>query len=389
MTTHTDFVVSRIRAMQPSPTLGVAREAQRLRREGVDVVDFGPGEPDFATPEHERRAAADALEAGFTHYGPSRGFPQLLEAIAGKLARENNLNYDPASEIVVTPGAKQALVEAIFTVAAEGDEVIIFDPGWVSYDAIVLLAGATPVHVQLQPDFHIDFAALRAALSPSTRAIIIGTPGNPTGAVASRAELETLAELCDERDVVLISDEIYERITYGTPCISPASLPGMRERTITINGFSKAYAMTGWRLGYAAAPAALMGNMVKVHEHTVTSASAFSQMGAVAALEGSQEPIRAMVAEFEVRRDLIVAELNTLPGISCDSPSGAFYVFPDVSGTGMSGTELAHRLLQVGVALTPGIAFGESWDTHVRISYATSEERIRTGIERMRSALDG
>jgi aspartate aminotransferase len=389
MTTHTDFVVSRIRAMQPSPTLGVARGAQRLRREGVDVVDFGPGEPDFDTPEHVRRAAADALEAGFTHYAPSRGFPQLLEAIAGKLARENNLNYDPASEIVVTPGAKQALVEAIFTVAAEGDEVIIFDPGWVSYDAIVLLAGATPVHVQLQPDFHIDFAALRSALSPSTRAIIIGTPGNPTGAVAGRAELETLAELCNERDVVLISDEIYERITYGTPCISPAALPGMHERTITINGFSKAYAMTGWRLGYAAAPAALMGNMVKVHEHTVTSASAFSQMGAVAALEGSQEPIRAMVSEFERRRDLIVAELNTLPGISCDSPAGAFYVFPDVSGTGMSGTDLAHRLLQVGVALTPGIAFGESWDTHVRISYATSEERIRTGIERMRSALDG
>jgi aspartate aminotransferase len=388
MTTHTDFVVSRIRAMTPSPTIAVAKEAQRLRREGVDVVDFGPGEPDFDTPQHVRQAAADALEAGLTHYAPSRGFPRLLEAIATKLARENHLNYDPASEILVTPGAKQALVEAVFTVASEGDDVVMFDPGWVSYDAIVRLAGANPVHVQLRPDFSIDFDALRDALSPATRAIIVGTPGNPTGAVAGSDELQALAAVCEERDLVLISDEIYERITYGTACVSPGSLPGMRERTITVNGFSKAYAMTGWRLGYAAAPAGLTANMLKVHEHTVTSATAFAQMGAVAALEGSQEPIRVMVGEFMRRRDLIVAELNTLPGISCAPPAGAFYVFPDVTGTGMSGTALAHRLLEVGVALTPGVAFGDAWDTHVRISYATSEERIRTGIARMRSALE-
>jgi aspartate aminotransferase len=389
MTTHTDFVVSRIRQMQASPTMAVAKEAQRLRREGMDVVDFGPGEPDFDTPEHVRRAAAEALEAGMTHYSPSRGFPQLLEAIAHKLERENGISYDAATEIVVTPGAKQALVEAIFTCAGEGDEVIIFDPGWGSYDAIARLAGATPVHVQLLPSFEIDFDALAAALTSRTKVIIVGTPGNPSGAVLSHDALGTLAALCIERDLILVADEIYERITYGEACISPASIPEMRDRTVTINGFSKAYAMTGWRLGYAAAPANLMANMLKVHEHTVTSATAFAQIGAVAALEGPQEPIQAMVREFRARRDLVVGLLNALPGVTCAPPAGAFYVFPDISGTGMTGTELAHALLKVGVALTPGVGFGERWDTHVRISYATSEERIRTGLQRMETALPG
>jgi aspartate aminotransferase len=281
------------------------------------------------------------------------------------------------------------LVEAIFTCAGEGDEVIIFDPGWGSYDAIARLAGATPVHVQLLPSFEIDFDALAAALTSRTKVIIVGTPGNPSGAVLSHDALGTLAALCIERDLILVADEIYERITYGEACISPASIPEMRDRTVTINGFSKAYAMTGWRLGYAAAPANLMANMLKVHEHTVTSATAFAQIGAVAALEGPQEPIQAMVREFRARRDLVVGLLNALPGVTCAPPAGAFYVFPDISGTGMTGTELAHALLKVGVALTPGVGFGERWDTHVRISYATSEERIRTGLQRMETALPG
>jgi aspartate aminotransferase len=385
---YPDHVVPRVRDLPASPTIAVATEALRLRRQGVDVVDFGPGEPDFDTPSHVRRAAAEALEAGMTHYAPSRGFPQLLQAIAGKLQRENKVLYDPASEIVVTPGAKQALVEAVMTASSSGDEVIVFDPGWPSYDAIIRLAGATPVHVQLREDFSFDRDALRLALTPRTCAMIVGAPGNPTGKVLSAGDLALLADLCIEHDLLLISDEIYERITYdGIVCVSPASLPGMLERTVTINGFSKAYAMTGWRLGYAAAPSVFIRQMLKVHEHTVTSATAFAQLGAVAALDGPQQPIADMVAEFATRRAMIVSGLNALPGVECRPPDGAFYAFPNIEGTGLTGTELALLLLQSGVALTPGIGFGERWDTHVRISYATSEERIRTGLDRMERAL--
>jgi len=385
-----DFTVSRIRDLPASPTIAVAKEAQALRRQGVDVVDFGPGEPDFDTPIHIREAASASLAAGFTHYAPSRGIPELLGAIAGKLERENALHYDPSTEIIVTPGAKQALVEAVMTAVGPDDEVITFDPGWGSYAAIVRLAGARPIHVQLRDDFGIDAEQLHRSLSRHTRAVIVGSPSNPTGHVLSPEEFELLVGVCREHDLLLISDEIYERITYGgVEAVSPASLPGMRERTVTINGLSKAYAMTGWRLGYAAAPAPFVQQMLKVHEHTVTSATSFAQVGGVAALEGPQEPIRAMVDEFACRRQLIVEGLNALPGVTCLPPSGAFYVFPDISGTELMGTELAHRLLHHGVALTPGCGFGDRWDTHVRLSFATSEERIRTGLERMAAALVG
>ncbi|MBV9282889.1 MAG: pyridoxal phosphate-dependent aminotransferase [Chloroflexi bacterium] len=384
------FVVPRVRDLPASPTIAVAKEAQALRRQGVDVVDFGVGEPDFDTPAHVREEAVRALHAGLTHYAPGRGLPQLLEAIAAKLERENGLRYDPATEIVVTPGAKQAIVEAILTAVAPGDEVIVFDPSWGSYEAIVLLAGGSPIHVQLRQDFTIDPDRLHAALSARTRAIIVGSPSNPTGHVLTAVELDLLARVCREWDLLLVSDEIYERITYGgCRAVSPATLPGMWERTVTINGFSKAYAMTGWRLGYLAAPESFMRQVLKVHEHTVTTATSFAQAGGIVALNGPQEPIRAMVGEFASRRDLIVAGLNELPGVRCLPPEGAFYVFPDVSATGRTGSELAHLLLRHGVALTPGRGFGERWDTHVRLSYATSAERIRAGLERMASALAG
>jgi aspartate aminotransferase len=242
--------------------------------------------------------------------------------------------------------------------------------------------------VQLCRDFTIDPERLEAALTGRTRALIVGSPGNPSGHVLTREELELLAETCLARELILISDEIYERIVYpGVEVISPASLPGMGERTVTINGFSKAYAMTGWRLGYAAAPERFVQQMLKVHEHTVTTATSFVQQGGIAALNGPQEPIAAMVAEFARRRELIVQGLDRLPGVRCLSPDGAFYAFPDISGTGLTGTDLAFRLLDAGVALTPGRGFGEPWDTHVRLSYATSEERIRTGLERMEKVL--
>jgi aspartate aminotransferase len=381
-------ITPRIRDLPPSPTIAVAKEAERLRRQGVDVVDFGPGEPDFDTPEHVREAAKRALDEGLTHYAPSRGYPALRQAIAGKLERENRLRYDPETEIVVTPGAKQAVLEAVLAVAGPSDEVVVFDPGWGSYGAVARLAGAEPVHVQLRPDFTIDPTRLRDAVTSRTRAMIVGSPGNPTGHVLDQNEWTAIARICRDHDLVLISDEIYERITYdGVRGVSPAALPGMWERTVTVNGFSKAYAMTGWRLGYAAAPAPLLSQMLKVHEHSVTTATSFAQMGGMAALEGSQEPIRAMVNEFRERREIIVSGLNAVPGVICPVPDGAFYVFPDISGTGHTGTELARLLLEHGVAVTPGIGFGDAWDTHIRLSYATSEERIRTGLSRIREAV--
>ncbi len=377
-----DFVSPRVAALPPSPTIAVAKKAEELRRQGIDVVDFGPGEPDFDTPEHARRAAIEAIEAGMTHYPPGRGLPELRESIAEKLERENGVRYDPM-EVIVTPGAKQAILEAVFVSSRPGDEVVIFDPGWGSYDAIVRLAGATPVHVQLHPDFTIDTGALRDALSPRTRSVIVGTPSNPTGHVLGGEELEILADVCTANDLLLISDEIYERISYGETPISPATLAGMQERTVTVNGFSKAYAMTGWRLGYAAAPRDFVDAMLKVHEHSVTAAASFVQVGGIAALRGPQEPIRMMVEEFARRREIVVEGLNRLPGVSVSPPDGAFYAFPDISGTGLSGTELAFRLLECGVAVTPGAGFGDDWDTHIRLSFATGEDRIRAGLERM------
>jgi aspartate aminotransferase len=383
-----DFISSRVRELPASPTIGVAREAQRLRQQGVDVVDFGVGEPDFDTPWHVREAAIQALRDGFTHYPPGRGTPDLLLAIARKLERENDLKYDPLTDIIVTPGAKQAVVETIITAVSSEDEVIVFHPGWGSYEAIVMLAGAIPRHVQLESDFSINPERLNAAINDRTRMIVVGSPGNPTGHILSAEELELLADTCREHDLLILFDEIYEQIAYdGTRPRSVATLPGMWERTITVNGLSKAYAMTGWRLGYAAAPKSFIAQMLKVHEQTVTSAASFSQVGAVAALNGPREPIQEMIQEFGRRREIVVTGLNQIAGIHCSRPDGAFYAFPDISGTGYTGTELASHLLQKGVALTPGSGFGEQWDTHVRISYATSQERILAGLERMRASL--
>lgn len=381
------FAVPRVRDLPASSTLAVAKEAESLRHQGIDVVDFGPGEPDFDTPWNVRQAAIGALKDGLTHYAPSRGVAALREAIAEQLQRKIQLWYDPSTEILVTPGAKQAVLEAVMTGAAAGDEVIIFDPAWGSYSAIVQLAGATPVHVTLRQDFTIDPERFHAALSSRSKVVLVGSPANPTGHILDDREWSLVADACREHDLLLISDEIYDRITYGTRCTSPAILPEMWGRTVTINGFSKAYAMTGWRLGYAAAPADFIGQMLKVHEHSVTTAATFVQVGGVEAIRGDQKPVQQMVAEFDRRRNIIVTGLNDLPGIRCLAPEGAFYVFPDISGTGLTGTELASLLLRHAVAVTPGIGFGDGWDTHVRLSFAVSEERIRTGLARMAKAL--
>jgi len=386
--TRRDFITERVSRLPASPTIAVANEVNALLARGVDVVDFGPGEPDFDSPADATEAAIEALRSGRTHYAPSRGISELRTAIAGKLSRENGLRYDPEREIVVTPGAKQAVLEAVVVTVGSGDEVIIFEPAWGTYSAIVTLAGGTAVPVQLTDEFTIDPERLNAALSERTRAIIVGTPHNPTGHVLNKAELDLLADVCTRYDLVLISDEIYERITYdGIEAVSPATMPGMWERTVTINGLSKAYAMTGWRLGYAAASAPIIAAMLKIQEHSVTAATTFAQVGAVAALDGPQEPVRSMVAEFARRRSVILDGLNRLPGFRASAPEGTFYVFPDIRGTGMSGTELARVLLRGGIAVTPGAGFGLGWDTHIRLSYALSEERIRDGLRRMKEIL--
>lgn len=386
-----NMAAARTREIGPSATLQVARKARELRAKGIDVVDFGPGEPDFDTPEHIVDAACDAMHHGFTHYVPSRGVKELLEAIADKLRNENGIEANPETDIVVTPSGKQALLEVLMAVVNPGDEVIIFDPSWVSYEACVRLAGGIPVKVPLSFDdnFAITDGKFRPALTAATKAIIVNSPNNPTGRILTPDEMNAIAGAAQERDLLVISDEMYEKMAYdGYVNRSMAALPGMGERTVTLNGFSKSYAMTGWRLGYAAAPAPIMREVMKVQEHSVTCAASFCQIGGVSALKGPQWPIEAMIEEFAKRREVIAEGLNKLPGISVRKPEGTFYAFPSIKDTGMTSTGFADLMLdKAHVALTPGIAFGEAGEGYARISFATSMENIRRGLQRMGEVL--
>ncbi len=386
------MISARLDSIVESPTIAVMDRARALRQQGIDVVDFGPGEPDFTTPRHILEAGANAILAGDTHYTPSRGIPRLRQAIAEKLEVDSGLSYHPDREVIVTASSKLALVIAALTLLDKGDEALVLDPSWVSYDAIVRLAEATPVHVALDGErgFEITEAALEAAVTPRTKLIIVNTPNNPTGRVHGLAELEAVAAVVRRHGLIAVSDEIYEKILFdGRQHVSLASLPGMRDRTITINGFSKGYAMTGWRLGYLAADAAITTELLKVQQHTIGSAASFVQTAAVQALVGTQAPVDEMREEYQARRDLVVAGLNTLPGVRCHPPEGAFYAFPNVANCGFpsSAAFAEHMLSEVHVALTPGEAFGESVQGHVRLSFATSRETIEKGIARLAEAL--
>ena len=380
----------RVLAIEPSPTVAVSDRARQLRAAGHDVIDLGGGDPDFPTPPHIVEAAAAAMAAGDTHYVASPGIVELRRAIADKLRADNGVAYDP-DEIIVTPGGKAAIYAAIVTLIDRGDEVLILDPGWVSYAPEVTLAEGVPVRVPLAAEegFAITAERLRPHLTARTRALILSTPNNPTGRVATRAELEAVAAVARERDLLVLSDEIYEKLVYDDARhLSIASLPGMRERTITLNGFSKAYAMTGWRLGYLAAPAPIVKQILKVHSHSVTCAASFSQRGAVAALAGPQEPIAAMVAAYDRRRHLVRDGLNAIPGVHCPLPEGAFYAFPDIRGTGLSAAACAELLIERAlVAVTPGQAFGAAGEGHIRLSFATSDELLADAIERIGAVL--
>jgi aspartate aminotransferase len=378
----------RISHIQPSPTVAVSDRVRELQEQGLDVIDLGGGDPDFPTPEHICEAASQALFAGDTHYVASAGIPALREAIAAKLREDNGLPISPGG-IIVAPGGKSALISSVLAFAGPGDDILMFDPGWVSYEPMATVAGAGAVHVPLDSadNYRITREAIDDHITPKTRLMIINTPNNPTGRVLSADEMNVLREVAIERDLLVISDEIYEKITYdGNRHISIGSLPDMAERTLTLNGFSKAYAMTGWRLGYVAGPAELMKPIMTIHSHSVTCATSFAQRGAVAALQGPQEFIDEMVTAWDRRRHLICDGLSAIPGFECPKPEGAFYAMADVSGTGKDGSEIAEILIdEARVGVTPGVAFGESCRNHIRMSFANSDELLEASVQRIRA----
>jgi aspartate aminotransferase len=378
-------LAQRATTLTPSLTLAIDAKAKKLKAEGVDVCGFGAGEPDFDTPQHIKDAAAKALADGFTKYTPSSGIPELRAAIAEKLKNDNHLDYKP-SQIIVNCGAKHSCYNVIAATCQDGDEVIIPAPYWLSYPEMVKLADATPVVVQTQEanSFKLTPEEFRDAMTPATKLIILNSPGNPTGSIYSREELQALAEVALEEDILMLSDEIYEKITYdGAEATSLASLgSGIYDLTITVNGFSKAYAMTGWRLGYVAAPEPVAAAIDSIQSHSTSNPTSFAQKGALAALQGDQSSVGEMVKAFTERREYMYNRLTKIPGVTCVKPMGAFYMLPNISSLGLSSTDFCTKLLeQQKVAAVPGIAFGS--DAHIRLSYACSMENIQKGLDRI------
>jgi aspartate aminotransferase len=379
-------LAGRVNGIAPSMTLAITAKAKALQAQGIDVCGFGSGEPDFDTPDHIKRAAIAALQRGETKYAAVEGIARLREAIVGKLATDNGLAYQP-KQVQVSAGAKQVLYNLMMAVLDPGDEVIIPVPYWLSYPEMVRLASGRPVLVETSEAdrFKLSPQQLREAITPRTRLVILASPSNPTGVMYTPAELAALAEVIVERDLLIISDEIYEKLTYGgVPFRSIGSLdPDVFARTITVNGFSKAYAMTGWRLGYAAGPQPIIDAANVVQSHSLSNVTTFAQYGAIAALEGDQGPVEQMRQAFAQRRDLISQGLADIPGVTCVRPDGAFYVFPSIAATGLDSMVFSQRFLdEEHVAVVPGRAFGS--DQHIRFSYATDPATIEKGIERFR-----
>lgn len=389
---------SRARGISPSPTLAVDARAKELAAAGERIINFGVGEPDFDTPEHIKAAAAEAMARGLTKYTPVTGTLQLRKAICDKFYTDNNLAYEP-DEVVVSCGAKHSLYNAVQVLVEQGDEVIIPAPYWVSYVEQVKLAGGAPVVVETrrENDYKLTPEELSRSLTPRSRMLILNSPSNPTGCVYTREELETIAGLAVEAGIWVLSDEIYEKLVYdGAAHFSIASFgPEIKRQTVVINGVSKSYAMTGWRIGYAAAPARVAKAMADLQSHSTSNPTSIAQAAAVAALSGPQEPVMEMLSAFAVRRKYILERLNAIPGINCRKPDGAFYAFPDVSAcfgrrygdkSITSAADLATLLLEEAkVAVVPGIAFGN--DNCLRFSYATSLESITEGMDRIATVI--
>ncbi len=391
-------LASRVAKVKPSETLAITAKANALRAQGRDVIGFGAGEPDFDTPDHIKQAAIRAIEAGFTKYTPVGGTDELKDAIIAKLKTDNRLEYK-RSQVVVSCGAKHTLYNLAQALFEEGDEVIIPAPYWVSYPDIVVLAGGTPVILNtLEKDgFKMKPEQLKASITGRTRAVIFNGPSNPTGAAYSPDELKALAAVLADTDIFAISDDIYEKILYADFPFANLAMaePRLKDRTIVVNGVSKAYAMTGWRIGYAAGPEEIIGAISKIQSQNTSNPTSISQKASVAALAGDQQVVSMMVAEFKKRKDAIVDALNNIPGIHCPMPEGAFYVFPNVSalyGRSYEGkkisnsTEFIEYLLDgANVATVPGVAFGS--DDHIRLSYATSLKNIEEGVRRIKDAV--
>jgi aspartate aminotransferase len=378
-------ISKRAATLAPSLTLAIDSKAKQMKADGLDVVGFGAGEPDFDTPQHIKDAASKALTAGFTKYTPAAGIPELRQAIADKHKRENGLTYK-ASQIIVSCGGKHSCYNAILSTCEEGDEVLIPLPYWLSYPEMVKLAGARPVIIETSDatEFKLTPEALRRAITAKTRLLILNSPSNPTGSVYAPNEIKALGDLCVEHGVLIMSDEIYEHLLYdGAVHQSVASFsPRHQEHTILVHGFAKAWSMTGWRLGWCAAPEPIAKAMDAIQSHSTSNPTSFAQKGAVAALTGPQDHLPVWLAEFNRRRTFAWKCLSGIPGISCVNAKGAFYLFPNISGTGLKSSEFCARLLESEkVAAVPGIAFGA--DDYIRISYATSMTNLEKGLERI------
>lgn len=380
---HLSFA-RRILDLKESGTLKVLDRVKELQAKGVDIIQLDVGEPDMPTPKNIVDAAERAMEAGFTHYTPSAGIPELREAIASKLRSENGIEASK-DNIVVTPGSKQALFYSIMALVDEGDEVLIPTPAWPSYMEMVTVAGGKAKEIPSLRGFRIDLEGLKEAVTPRTRMIVLNSPNNPTGHVCSRDEIEGVADLAADKGLSVLSDEIYEKLIYEGSHLSIGSLDRVKDRVITINGFSKAYAMTGWRLGYAAAPRPIASAINKLQQHSASSPASFSQKAALEALR-PETPIRPMVDEFRRRRDYICGALDRIGAFSFEKPAGAFYLFPDVSATGLTGEELSGLLLEGGVSTTSGDSFG-GFCSNIRISYANSMEKLMEATKRIHTVL--
>lgn len=360
-------------------------------KRGEKIIHLEMGKPDFDTPAHIKEAGKRALDEGKVHYTSNYGIPELREAIVIKLEGENGLSYDPETEVIITVGTNEAVFMAMMALLGPGDDVLIPDPCWLHYFYCARMAGANPISVPLkeQNSFNPDIEDFRSRLTPRTRMIVVNSPQNPTGAVYSEKTLHELVDLACEKDLYVLSDEIYEKMTYeGKSHISIASLPGMRNRAIVINGFSKIYAMTGWRLGYVVADKALISVLIRIHQYTTVCATTFAQWGAVEALNGSQEEVKRMVKEFDRRREMVCGALRDMPGIRIVEPKGAFYVFPNISGLGKTPEAVCRYLLDESkIAVVPGTTFGDYGDNFIRISYANSYEKLEMAMERMKEAL--
>jgi len=364
-------------------------KAQALEAKGVHVIHLEIGEPDFPTPDHIIEAGIAGLREGLTKYCASQGVAPLREAIAIEAGSSRGITVDPAT-VVVTPGAKPIMFYSIMALVDPGDEVIYPDPGFPIYRSMISFVGGIPVPLPLRQarEFRFDVEELKAKVSKKTKMIILNTPHNPTGGALEKEDLEEIARLAIENDIVVLADEVYRYLQYEGSHFSIASLPGMPERTIILDGFSKTYSMTGWRLGYGVFPPDLVGPITKLVVNSVSCTPPFIQKAGLAALKGSMEPTQKMAAEFKRRRDLIVDGLNSIPGIKCLRPRGAFYVFPDITGTGMKSREFETYLLQnYGVAALSGTAFGEYGEGHIRFSYANSYENIEIALERVAKAV--